>query len=416
MSMHGNLRDQNTDIIASPGSEAAVPILENRVARRIVLNRQGLAAPPYRRQSKSALQASIEQLGFVQIDSINTVERAHHMILFARNQTYNRKNLAQLLERDRALFENWTHDASIIPTCFYPYWKRHFKRHEPVLRKRWETHRRDGYEHHFDDILERIAKHGPVLSRDLAKEEVKGGDGWWDWHPSKTALEYLWRTGALAVTRRDGFQKVYDLSERVIPDAHRGDDIDDDALIDWACTNALDRLGFATCRELAGFWGLISTAEARAWTERQNDDDVIALQVTPAGDTRPRTYFAKPELLATSDELASPPPRLRLISPFDPLIRDRDRLSYVFGFDYRIEVFVPREKRKYGYYVFPMLEFDRFVGRIDLKCMRDDNALCVTGIWWEPGVSATKSRKSQLDSELDRVRRFTGCDEVRFEC
>ncbi|MGI9411886.1 MAG: DNA glycosylase AlkZ-like family protein, partial [Hyphomicrobiaceae bacterium] len=135
--MHGNLGDQDTDFIGAAGSDAPLPTLDNRVARRVVLERQGLAAPPYRRQSKSALQAVIEQLGFVQIDSINTVERAHHMILFARNQTYNRKNLAHLLERDRALFENWTHDASIIPTCYYPYWRRHFERHEPVLRKRW---------------------------------------------------------------------------------------------------------------------------------------------------------------------------------------------------------------------------------------------------------------------------------------
>ena len=403
-------------MIGSTGSEASLPVLENRVARRVVLERQGLAAPPYRRQSKGALQTIIEQLGFVQIDSINTVERAHHMILFARNQTYNRKNLAHLLERDRALFENWTHDASIIPTCYYPYWRRHFKRHEPVLRKRWETYRREGYEQHFDDILERIAKDGPVLSRDLAKQEVKSGDGWWDWHPSKTALEYLWRTGALAVTRREGFQKVYDLTERVIPAPHMADEIDDMALIDWACSTALDRLGFATCRELAGFWGLISTDEARQWTERQSDDSAIAMQVVPAGDARPRTYFARPDLAAGSTALASPPPRLRLISPFDPLIRNRDRLSYIFGFDYRIEVFVPREKRKYGYYVFPMLEFDRFVGRIDLKCMRDQNELCVSGIWWEPGVSATKSRKAQLDAELDRVRRFTGCEAVRFAC
>ena len=414
--MRRNLRDQDLGSVTSVTGDAPVPVLENRIARRIVLERQGLAAPPYRRQSKGALQTTIEQLGFVQIDSINTVERAHHMILFARNQTYNRKNLAHLLERDRALFENWTHDASIIPTSYYPYWIRHFERHKPVLSKRWETYRREGYEKQFDDILNRIAKHGPVLSRDLAKGEFKGGDGWWDWHPSKTALEYLWRTGALAVTRREGFQKVYDLTERVIPAPHRADDIDDDALVDWACTTALDRLGFATARELAGFWGLISTDEARAWVARQADDCIATAQVVPANDVRPRTYVAKPELVDASASIASPPPRLRLISPFDPLIRDRDRLSYVFGFDYRIEVFVPREKRTYGYYVFPMLEFDRFVGRIDLKCMRDCSELCVSGIWWQPGVAATKSRKAQLDAELDRVRRFTGCDTVRFSC
>ena len=227
----------------------------NKDARRLLLARQGLSAPPHRKLTLEGLHELIVQLGFVQLDSINTVERAHHQILFSRNQTYRHAQLKRLHERERALFENWTHDASVIPCRFYPYWQHRFARERERLKERWRKWRRDGFEDQIDDVLEQIRAHGPAMSRDLGKDGEKtaeaaaaGGDGWWDWHPSKTALEYHWRTGALAVCRRDGFQKVYDLTERVIPADHRGPPPSDEELVDWACDSALARLGLAHAR------------------------------------------------------------------------------------------------------------------------------------------------------------------------
>lgn len=387
--------------------------VDTRLARRVLLDRQGLRAPPGTKQSKSELLALIEQLGFVQVDSINTVERAHHMTLFARNQTYRRANLTDLLETDRHLFENWTHDAAIIPTRFYPMWLRHFERHCEVLRARWQKWRREGFEVAMGDVLAQVSQGGPAMSRALANDEKKGGDGWWDWHPSKTALEYLWRTGQLAVTRREGFQKVYDLSERVIPAEYRRSTVDDGELIDWCCRSALERLGIATSGELAAFWGIISASEAKAWCERHAGS--LQTVMVEAGDgTRPREALADPGVLdLVADDLA-PPARLRVISPFDPVVRDRKRLLRLFGFDYRIEVFVPAQKRQYGYYVFPLLEGDRFVGRIDMKCDRRNDVLDVANIWWEPKVRQSKGRLKKLEAELDRVARFAGCTHVRF--
>ena len=387
--------------------------VDSRLARRILLDRQGLCTPPGGKQSKPELLSLIEQLGFVQVDSINTVERAHHMTLFARNQTYRRAHLADLLENDRALFENWTHDAAIIPTRFYPMWLRHFERHCEVLRARWQKWRRDGFEAAMGDVLAHVSQGGPAMSRALASDEKKGGDGWWDWHPSKTALEYLWRTGQLAVTRREGFQKVYDLSERVIPDEHRRSSVDDDQLIDWCCRNALQRLGVATSGELAAFWGIISAAEAKRWCER-HAATLHVVTVEPCDGSRPREALADPSVLDLSADDLTPPQRLRVISPFDPVVRDRKRLMRLFGFDYRIEVFVPAPKRQYGYYVFPLLEGDRFVGRIDMKCDRGSAVLDVANVWWEPKVRPSKGRIKRLEAELDRVGRFAGCSEVRF--
>src|SRR2546428_201456 len=234
--------------------------LSNQDARRVLLDLHGLSFTQSRKLTTPALLELIAHLGFVQVDSINTLARAHHMLLFVRNLTYQQGQLAHLLETERALFENWTHDAAIIPMQFYHYWTLRFDRERERLRIRWRQHRRRGFEEQVDQVLSHIRVNGPVMARDLGTEQST--QGWWDWYPSKTALEYLWRCGDLAITRRDGFQKVYDLAERVIPATVRNGKPPKEAVVDWACRSALQRLGFATPREIAGFWGAVSAAAA----------------------------------------------------------------------------------------------------------------------------------------------------------
>ena len=191
--------------------------ISNQDARRLLLYLHGLSGAPSRQLTGPGLLDLVMHMGFVQVDSINTIERAHHMILFARNLTYRQGQLAHLLETERALFENWTHDAAIIPMQFYHYWTLRFDREQERLRTAWRQRRRHGFEAYIEQVLRHIRANGAVMARDLGTEQKKGAQGWWDWHPSKTALEYLWRCGDLAITRRDGFQKVYDLAARVIP-------------------------------------------------------------------------------------------------------------------------------------------------------------------------------------------------------
>lgn len=398
-----------------------VPLIDNATARRLFLQRQGLCSAPTPKLGRDGLSVLIDRLGFVQVDSISTVERAHHMILFARNQTYRQKDLKHLLERDRALFENWTHDASIIPARLYPYWRHRFGRERERLRERWRKWRREGFEIEFDQMLARIENDGPVMSRDMAAGHRQGegangkaGKGWWDWHPSKTALEFLWRTGELAVSRREAFQKVYDLSKRVIPACHYELKVPHEAFIDWACGSALERLGFATSGEIAAFWDLVSPAEARAWCGTERGRTVAEVDIETASG-KPRRVFTRPEMLDGLAGLPEPPARVRLLSPFDPLIRDRSRTERLFGFHYRIEVFVPAARRRYGYYVFPLLEGDRLIGRLDMICRRKAGELAVTGMWLEPGVRRSKGRMRAIEAELERHRRFTGMDRLRFE-
>ncbi|WP_377292857.1 winged helix-turn-helix domain-containing protein [Rhizobium sp. SG2393] len=381
-------------------------------ARLVFLNRQGLAAPPNRALGKAGLLRLIDDLGFVQVDSIQWVERAHHQILFARNQTYRPADLKALLEEDGALFEHWTHDASIIPCRFFKYWKHRFRWEEETIVARWQRWRGEGFHESFEETYARIREGGRVLSRDLKTDDHASG-GWWNWHPSKTALESLWRMGRLAIAGRENFQKIYDLTERVIPAHHYEEEVSRADFIDWCCRAALERLGFATPGEIAAFFDLVTPEEAKAWL-MENRDRLEEVLIDPGDGSRPRACHALAGFADSLSGLETPPARIRVLSPFDPLIRDRNRAHRLFSFHYRIEVFVPEPKRVYGYYVFPLLEGDRLIGRIDMKANRRAGSLDVRRFWLEPGLRASAGRMERLEAELVRQARFAGLQSVAW--
>lgn len=392
-------------------------ILENRFARQVFLDRHLLSHAPVGPAGSNEIREVINGLGFVQLDSINTVARAHDLILFTRKTQYQPKALKTLYEKDKGLFEHWTHDAAVVPIEYYPYWQMRRDRDAAKLRKQWKNWRRDGFEGQLQIILDQIKEQGPLSSSDVGKDEKRGSGGWWDWHPSKTALEYLWRTGALCVVGRNGFQKRYDLTERVIEkdliDPISPPDIE--ATIDWCCNGALDRLGFATHGELAAFWAHITPAEAKAWCiDALTRRKIIEIQIEGANGSKKPAY-ARPSMPETSRHVKPPTNRLRVLSPFDPALRDRKRAARLFGFEYTVEMFVPEAKRKYGYYVFPLLEGDRLVGRVDMKAFRDRDTLHVRALWPEKGVKWTKARNSAFNAEVHRMLKLAGVSKVSFE-
>jgi uncharacterized protein YcaQ len=226
------------------------------------------------------------------------------------------------------------------------------------------------------------------------------------------ALESLWRTGELSVSHRDSFQKVYDLSNRVMPPAQLQNKAQSEsAFIDWACRGAMDRLGFASPVELAAYWESVKLPLAKSWCAEQSAKQLLEVEVQAADGSYQRA-FAPADLLTAA--VCEAPDRLRVLSPFDPLLRDRKRLLRLFGFDYRIEVFVPAAKRQYGYYVFPLLEADRLIGRIDMKAQRDEKVLAVKALWLEPGVRLSQKRQRRLHAELNRQAKFVEVDTVRY--
>jgi uncharacterized protein YcaQ len=387
-------------------------LLSNSDARRVFLTKQGLSAPPNRALTKAGLLDLIHDLGFVQVDSIQTVERAHHQILFSRNQTYRREHLTALLEKDGALFEHWTHDASILPSAFFKYWKHKFLDEEKAIVERWRKWRGEGFEASFEETYDRVVKDGAILARDMKADGHVSG-GWWNWHPNKTALEYFWRTGKFAIAGRSNFQKIYDLSERVIPAEFHQPEVSREEFVDWASRSALTRLGFATHGEIAAFWDLLSPDEAKAWVT-EHRDELIEVLIEPALGGKPRSSWAFADFLDTLYSYPEAPQRIRVLSPFDPMIRDRNRTERLFGFFYRIEIFVPEPKREYGYYVFPLLEGDRLIGRIDMKADRKKGTLDVKRLWLEPRVKASAGRLEKLEAELDRLARFAGVENVVY--
>ena len=383
-----------------------LPRLSNTQARRLFMKRHGLSGPV-----PDSATGIIDDLGFIQLDSINTVARAHHMILHARKTSYRDKEFDPILAKDRAVFEAWTHDASVISMRFYPQWRLKFERDIVTLRKHYKSWRRDGFEGKCEEVLKQISDHGACSSSDVGQDEKRGSGGWWDWHPSKTALEYLWRSGQIAVCHRKGFRKFYDLTENVIPSEQLNSWMETPDIINWACNAALDRLGFATSGELAAFWDLITPAEAKRWCA-----DALAmgevLEVEIEGFGKPHRAYMRPDDL--DEEVPEPPGQIRILSPFDPMIRDRKRCERLFGFHYRIEVFVPEAKRQYGYYVFPVLERDKLIGRVDAKCDRKAGTLNVRAFWPEASVKMGAARVKKAQTALERTARFAGTPDVRL--
>jgi len=235
----------------------------------------------------------------------------------------------------------------------------------------------------------------------------------------KAALEYLWWRGDLTVAARVHFHKVYDLTARCFPDLVAEDPPDEASFVGWACRAALERLGVATPREIAGFFGAVSLAEARAWCRHAvPKKTIVALCASARDGEGPREAFALPDwrrrlararLALAGEETRG---RFRLLSPFDPLVRDRARLERLFGFAYRFEAFVPAARRRYGYYVLPVLEGERFVARVDLKHHRDRSTLEARGRWWEPG-RGSRQDEARLGEALARLATFVGAERVQ---
>lgn len=388
------------------------PRLDNQTGRRLFLDRHLLLRSGSGSGKGRDLDGVLDSLGFVQVDSVNTLARAHDLILWSRRGQYRPKSLEHLVARDRTAFEHWTHDASVIPTAFYPMWRLKFERDAARMRDRWSETRREGWAEELDTVLKHISDGGAACSRDVGADEAKGSSGWWDWHPSKTALEFLWRSGDLAICHRKGFRKFYDLTERVIPPEYLNVRHTEAEIIDWAMSAALDRLGFGTSGELAAFFEIVTRDEAKAWvTQAQADGRIFQIDVEEA-DGSCRTCFSHATALAVAESLPEPSSRVRLLSPFDPALRDRARAERLFGFSYRIEIFIPEAKRQYGYYVFPVMQADRLIGRIDAK--RSGVALSVRAFWPEPGIRMGKGRVAALEAELHRVRHLAGMESLCF--
>ena len=392
------------------------PVITARAARLLLMDAQGLLADPDRKATPAALRQLIERMGFVQLDSIDVIGRAHHLTLWSRFRDYKQAHFTALLEKRHSLFEQWTHDASAIPTKWFAQWKPRFVRARERIRRNvwWQQRIGDEPEKVLELVRERILREGPLRSQDFEHERAHGASSaWWGWKPQKAALEFLWSTGELMVARREKFQKVYDLTERVLPAESKLPEPSTEEHLDWACSTALERLVVATPKEIAEFWATIELAQARAWcAEMVRKKRLASVLVESLDGSKPRQSFAAADWEQRLRTLPDPPQRMRLLSPFDPVLRDRARARKLFGFDYRFEAFVPEDKRRYGYYVLPILEGERLVGRLDPKFHRRESLLSVRRIYWEEGIRVTASRRKSLEKAVAQLAEQIGAHKI----
>ncbi len=378
--------------------------IPNRAARHLWLEANGLAHTPV---GPVDVMAMIRHLGFLQIDTIRNVSRAHHHILWSRNQNYREHMLWPLLGRERLLFEHFTHDASLIPVEVLPMWQRQFRRlGKRAANAAW--YQSGLAQREIAGIRKRIEAEGPLSTH--AFETQPTTREMWARPPHKKALDQMWYAGDLATSHRENFVKFYDLGERVFP-AHLREGPDEATQARRLCDQAMDRLGIATPGEVQRFWAVTDARETRAWCAARRDLVPVRIE---AADGSLSTAMALPDMEERLAKIPAPSTRLRILNPFDPAIRDRARLERLFGLRYRNEMFVPQAQRLWGYYVYPLLEGDRFVGRIEVKADRAAGWLTVSGLWPEPGVKWGAARRSRLEGELTRFARLAGVRDIRW--
>ena len=376
-------------------------MIRNRDARRLWLTANLLDG-----QMSDAVDvmAIIRRLGFLQIDTVRNITRAHDHILWSRSQRYREGMVWQHL-RQRDLFEHFTHDASLIPMDFFPIWQCQFDRlGEKTAKASW--YRSGMTDEAIATIRRRIAAEGPLSTRAFDGGSRTGE--MWSKPPHKKALEQMWYGGVLATSHRENFEKFYDLGERVFPSLDEKPS--QESQRDDLCRAAIDRLWVASASEIRRFWDAVSVAKVADWL---GSHDLVPARVEDAAGNW-HDSWALPDIETRLASLPDLTTRMRLINPFDPAVRDRKRLFRLFGFEYRNEMFVPAANRQWGYYVYPLLEADQFVGRIELKADRPLGLMRVSGFWPEPTVSGGrplswgKGRMSRLSAELQRFARYAG--------
>ena len=378
-------------------------------ARRIALAAQGFATARPDTTHTGSLKRTIDRLGLLQIDSVNVLARAHYLPLFSRLGNYDSSQLDTLAwgrKSKRGLFEFWAHEASLLPTSSYPLWRWSMARAAAAdaghIKNKLHVFRREkaGY---IDEVRRQLVDRGPLAASDLDSGTGKTGP-WWGWSDAKFAMEWLFFAGeATTATRRGAFERVYDLTERVLPAEVLALPTPEPADAQRKLLRIASRaLGVATAGDLRDYFRLpVGDTKARM------------AELVEAGDLLPVSVegWKNSAYLDPAARLPRQVEARALLAPFDPLIWERDRTERLFDFFYRIEIYTPIAKRKHGYYVLPFLLGDRLVARVDLKSDRAASRLVAHAIHFEQGVKA-KEAAGPLREELRLMADWLGLENL----
>ena len=374
------------------------------LARRIALAAQGFAEPrPAGVVDGRHLRRMTERLAVVQIDSVNVLSRAHYLPAFSRLGPYPRETLDALAGRRRELFEYWAHEASLLPVRLHPHLRWRMAAAEEHAWGNMVRLQREqpGF---VAEVLDRVRAEGPLRAGQLLDEKPQRSGTMWNWHAGKVALEWLFFTGAVTATHRTtGFEKVYDLTDRVLPpEVLQAPTPDPADAVRELVRTAARALGVATERDLRDYFRLRPGAARVAVEELADAGELVPVAVPGWGGP------------AWLDPMARRPRRISaraLLSPFDSLVWERPRVERLFGFHYRLEIYTPAAKRVHGYYVLPFLLGDQLVARVDLKADRKVGVLRVQAAHAEDGVERSRVA-AELAEELRLMADWLELDDV----
>lgn len=392
------------------------PSLDVLGARRLALASAGLLKTEWTglpsragRNPRRAALAVIGHFGYLQLDSVSVVgARTHGLVLLSRLEGFPPSLGEELLQRGEPLFEYWGHEASWLPLELYPAFA--FRRAD-LQEHHWWGDLIGNHREIAEGLKRRIADEGPLRSTDL---EGQRSGGWWNHKLSKKVAEALWTAGDLAIAERRGFQRTYDLAERVIPEAHRLRPLPAAEALEVLALRALQGHGWATLGTLAATWRLAGRrTELEAALGRLVADGRVLRCALDLGKRKVAGYV-RPQDLELAEKLRGLRPRRDagvLLSPFDPVLWDRPRVQQLFGFEQFIEIYKKPHQRVYGYYVLPVLAGDRLIGRVDLKADRKGGRLLVVGRHFEAAVPPASDGEA-MRSAISRLAGALGLDPV----
>ena len=372
-------------------------------ARKLVLGRQ-LYRGGNSQYPKKRLLAVIEQLGYIQIDTISIVERAHKHVLWTRMPEYRNEMLDELIDKDKKVFEFWDHAAAYMPM-------KHFRftlpRKEMYARKYKDWEKKN--QKLLNLIIDRITAEGPLQSRDF--EETKKRGLWWDWKPAKEGLEYLFHTGRLVAKARKSFQKVYDIPERSLPGNIVLTVPSDEELSEHLILKSINANGISSEKELTYLRHHNRAATKHTLNRLLEEKKIVGVNIK---ETEGEKYYSTKKVLGSLSTYSADT-GVHILSPFDNMVIQRKRLQDLFGFDYLIECYVPAPKRKYGYFCLPVLYGDKFAGRIDTKADRKSGKFIIINEFWEKGFNPGGDFTEKYHSKLKELAEFSGCSEIVFK-
>jgi uncharacterized protein YcaQ len=370
-------------------------------ARRLAIAATGLgsARPSSARIGLAHLRKVVGQVGVVQLDSVNAVARAHELLFFSRLGPYDKHLLHDLVYRRRELYEGWLHVASLIPTELWPALA--WRREGANVHDGWHGNRRANAKL-WDEVLDHLRERGPLAAADLDHLGPKGGT-WWGWSRAKNILEGLFTFGEVAATtRRGAFERVYDLTERVMPPAIlAAAPVPEAEARRMLVLSAVRSLGVGTMDDIADYYRQKKTPVKKVLAELVADGELVPVDV--------EGWAAPAYTLPTVRLPRRGCPDGRLVSPFDPLVWYRPRNVRLFDFTYAIEIYVPEPKRVYGYYVLPFLQGDSIVARLDVRSDRKAGVLRVPGAFAEKGADVDVDL---LLRELRLLASWQGCGDI----